>query len=213
MASNKVGPKEVTGTGNMNVFLYHSDWHASFRGHNEPAFVFWALDSGTYAPKEIAGQSIAGLPGWDWIRHDQIEWYLKQSRMIERKHGKIPGFMFFHIPLWEFSFMWNFKDRHGVVGEKNEDVCPGAFNSGLFAAMLERADIRGVFCGHDHVNDYIGNYYGIYLGYAANTGFGTYGMGGDDNNRMRGARVVILREDTINTFETYMVYAKDYGIQ
>ena len=74
--------------------------------------------------------------------------------------------------------MWDTRDKHGVVGEKNEEVCPGSFNSGLFAAMLERGDVKGVFCGHDHVNDFIGNYYGIYLGYAANTGFGTYGLGG-----------------------------------
>ena len=79
--------------------------------------------------------------------------------------------------------------------------------------MLQRGDVKGVFCGHDHVNDFIGNYYGIYLGYAANTGFGTYGLGGTQNNRLRGARVFILNEDKIETFNTFMVYALDYGIQ
>jgi hypothetical protein len=100
-----------------------------------------------------------------------------------------------------------------VVGERNEDECPGPFNSGLFSALLERDDVKGVFVGHDHNNDYVGNYFGIYLGYSANAGFGTYGLGGADNNRLRGARVFVLNEDDPEHFETHMVFARDYGIQ
>jgi hypothetical protein len=49
------------------------------RGGQRASRVRWRadLDSGRYAPSEIDGQSIAdgGLPGWDWIRPSQIEWY------------------------------------------------------------------------------------------------------------------------------------------
>jgi hypothetical protein len=206
---NKPSPKGVHGTGNMNVLVSNA------KG-NKTVFNIWGLDSGRYAPDEIADQSIEadGLPYWDWIRPSQIEWYTKTSEELEKRNGrKIPSFMFFHIPLWEFHFMWEHKENHGVVGEKNETVCPGPFNSGLFAAMLERGDVKGVFVGHDHINDYIGNYFGIYLGYAANTGFGTYGLDGPQRDRLRGARVFILHEDSPAEFATYMVYARDYGIQ
>ena len=84
--------------------------------------------------------------------------------------------------------------RHGIVGERNEDECPGPFNSGMFNAILERGDVKGVFVGHDHVNDYYGNYYGVLLGYAPGTGFGAYGLPGADRNRMRGGRVSELTE-------------------
>ena len=103
--------------------------------------------------------------------------------------------------------------KHKIVGERNEDECPGPVNSGLFSAMVEREDVKGVFCGHDHINTYMGNYYGILLGYSGNTGFGTYGLPGADRNRLRGARVFNLDENKEGVLEeTHLVFAKDFGI-
>ena len=212
---NRRSPESVTGTGNMQVLI------RSARGHR-PVFNVWGLDSGRYAPEKIADQTIADdfllgwtwMPDWDWLRPDQIAWYRTTSEKLEKTYGsKIPSLMFFHIPLQEFRTMYENGARHGVVGERNEDECPGPFNSGLFAALLERGDVKGVFVGHDHVNNYVGNYFGITLGYSANTGFGTYGLGGPDNDRLRGARVFVVHEDDPSVFETYMVYARSYGIQ
>ena len=224
---NEPSPRNVNGTGNMNVLIY--DVH----GH-KPVFNVWGLDSGRYAPAKIADQVIGEdfllgwtwMPDWDWIRPSQIAWYTNTSEKIEKVYGKkIPSLMFFHIPLQEFRTMYEndslkrqhpeygLSPQHHVVGERNEDECPGPFNSGLFSAMLERGDVKGVFVGHDHVNNYVGNYFGIVLGYSANTGFGTYGLGGSENHRMRGARVFVLHENNPEQFDTKMVLAKDYGIQ
>ena len=220
---NMPSPKRVNGTGNMHVLIFSS------KGH-EPVFNIWGLDSGRYAPEKIADQTIADdfllgwtwMPDWDWIRPSQVSWYNRTSEKLERAYGKkIPSLMFFHIALQEFRAMYENGERHGVVGERNEDECPGPFNSGLYAALLERGDVKGVFVGHDHINDYIGNYFGIVLGYAASAGFGTYGLCSPgapgcteaERNRLRGARVFILHENSPNDFETYMVFAKDYGIQ
>jgi 3',5'-cyclic AMP phosphodiesterase CpdA len=224
---NRVGPAGVTGTGNMNLLVRGS-------GSEAPAFAIWALDSGRYAPAKIAGQVLdedallgwGWMPTWDWIKHDQVSWYTRTSERLEREHGrKIPALMFFHIPLQEFRTMFDndaykrahpelgLVPQHGVVGERNEDECPGPFNSGLFAAALERGDVKGIFVGHDHVNDYAGNYFGIQLGYSANSGFATYGLGGSENHRMRGARVFQVDERDPAGFKTRMVRAIDYGIQ
>ena len=204
---NKKLPGNGEGTGDMLQLVYGSR-------QMMPVFNIWALDSGKYAPSEIAGQSLSGLKSWDWIKQSQISWYVNSSRALEMIFGKkIPSLMFFHIPLYEFSLMHNSSDRHGVIGEKNEEECPGAFNSGLFTALLDRKDVNGVFVGHDHVNDYVGNYYGIYLGYSASTGFSAYGLDGAEKNRLRGARVFTISEDNPEKFQTYMVYARDYGIQ
>jgi hypothetical protein len=121
--------------------------------------------------------------------------------------------MFFHIPLPEFSLMWENRENHHVVGEKNENVAPGSFNSGLFGTVLDRGDVLGIFAGHDHVNDFVGNYFGVMLGYSANVGFGTYGLEGDAPHRLRGARVFVVNENEPEAFETFMVYARDYGIR
>lgn len=191
-----------------------------------PAFSVFLLDGGRYAPEDIDGQDFAGYPTWDWVRTNQIGWYTERSRELERQAGApVPGLMFVHIPLWEFRFMWwgsvderteasaaRGAQRHGIEGERNEDECPGPFNSGLFSAVLERGDVTGIFSGHDHVNTYVGNYYGVRLGYAGSAGFGTYGLPGADRNRLRGARVFDVPEDDPAAFTTRMVFAADYGI-
>ncbi|WP_433584217.1 metallophosphoesterase family protein [Microbacterium hydrocarbonoxydans] len=217
-ADNAAG---LTGTSNTLVPI------GSSTTKNRDAFALWMMDSGRYAPDAIAGQDFAGYPTWDWLRMDQVAWYREQSSVLERRGGrKVPGLMFIHIALWEHRFMWwggvdtrteadaaRGRARHGIVGERNEDECPGPFNSGMFNAILERGDVKGVFVGHDHVNDYVGDYYGVKLGYAPGTGFGAYGLEGAERNRMRGGRVFELSEagDTVS-ISTRVVYARDLGI-
>jgi 3',5'-cyclic AMP phosphodiesterase CpdA len=221
---NQPGPSDVNGTGNMNVLIYGSR-------SPKPIFGVWGLDSGRYAPDKLAGQKIGDdfllgwgwMPTWDWIRPSQIEWYTQTSQYNEQRfHEKVPSLMFFHIPLQEWRTMFENGKRHQLEGYRFEDECPGPFNSGLLAALQERGDVKGVFVGHDHVNNYTGNYFGIRLGYSANTGFGTYGLcspGSDplpctDNlkNAMRGARVFTLKEGDPANFGTHMVYASDKQI-
>ncbi len=217
---NKPSPADITGTGNMNLIIKGS-------GGQRPAFNLFLLDSGRYAPEKIAGQDFEGYPTWDWIRMNQVQWYTETSRRVELQAKRpVPALMFIHIPLWEYRFMWfasvdsrtaadhdRAVAKHKIVGERNEDECPGPINSGMFSAILDRGDVKGVFCGHDHVNTYVGDYYGVMLGYAGNTGFGTYGLSGADRNRLRGARVFTLTEDGDEVkIDTELVWAKDFGI-
>ena len=210
----------VTGTGNTIVPIQTAS------GARE-AFALWLLDSGRYAPDAINGQDFAGYPTWDWLRMDQVAWYRGESQRLEQRLGrKLPGLMFIHIALWEHRFMWwggvdtrteadaaRGRARHGIVGERNEDECPGPINSGMFNAILERGDVKGVFVGHDHVNDYYGDYYGVLLGYAPGTGFGAYGLPGAERNRMRGGRVFELAQTGDDVaIATRVVYARDLGI-
>lgn len=217
---NENGEKGITGTGNMNLLIGGHD-------SKKPVFNMWLLDSGRYAPKEIAGQDFEGYPTWDWLKNNQVNWYYETSEALEKQHGrKIPSLMFIHIPLWEYRFMWfasvdgrteadhaRAVVKHGIVGERNEEECPGPINSGMFSAILERGDVKGVFCGHDHVNTYSGNYYGVMLGYCGSTGFGAYGLEGAERNRLRGARVYNLQASGNDVkVDTHLVFAKDYGI-
>lgn len=218
---NKPGPKDITGTGNANLVINNSK-------NTDPAFNVWLFDSGRYAPDEIAGQNFEGYQTWDYLRHDQVQWYYETSEKLEQTTGhKVPSLAFMHIPLPEFENMWYASpserteeshqkaiEKHNIIGEKNECVCTGPFNSGMFATMLERGDVKGVFSGHDHINTFVGDYYGIKLGYAGSVGFGSYGLGGEENDRLRGARVFNLDENTEEVLvDTEMVFAKDYGIQ
>lgn len=79
----------------------------------KPKFAVWALESGRYAPSEVNGQSINQETvkydnSWDWIREDQVEWYKSTSKRLERRYGaKVPGLMFFHIPIPDHEYVWD----------------------------------------------------------------------------------------------------------
>ncbi|WP_349829018.1 hypothetical protein [Brevibacterium litoralis] len=81
--------------------------------------------------------------------------------------------------------------------------------------------MRGVFVGHDHINTYVGNYFGVEvgnyfgveLGYGPGTGYGTYRLGGADQHRLRGARVFELDENVEGVYVgSRAVFAADLGI-
>ena len=65
--------------------------------------------------------------------------------------------------------------------------------------MLEMGDVKGVFVGHDHINDYYGDLYGIKLCYGRGTGFNTYGK----ENFLHGARIIRLKENE-QEFESWL---------
>ncbi|WIM68240.1 metallophosphoesterase [Corynebacterium breve] len=196
---------------------------------SSPEFAIWMLDSGRYLDDALAGQPTDELPSYDYIRSSQIKWYRDLSIATEEQYGKkIPGLMYFHIPTFEHRDMWfggPYNDteaqhkaavaRHGIEGVKHEGVYVGAFNSGIYSAARERGDILGMYCGHDHINTFHGNYFGVELGYSPGTGFGTYGLndGTWDMHTLRGARVFELNENTDRVYEsTRLVFAKDLGI-
>ncbi len=142
--------------------------------------ILYMFDSGTYNNNQK-------VEGYGFIKRDQIRWYINSSRSIKKHCGDIPALAFFHIPLPEYNDVWYQKTCYG---EKNEPVCCPKQNSGLFSAMLEMGDVKGIFVGHDHVNDYYGELYGIKLHYGRATGYNTYGH----ENFARGARIIKLKE-------------------
>lgn len=214
----------VTGHTNAQILVKGS------RGSG-PVFAIWLMDSGRYASDaDAAGQSTEGLRGYDWIRPDQLSWYLQTSLQTRARYGKqTPGLMFFHIPTFEHDMMWQGLQvggegigheeavkRHRIVGVNNEGVYYGLVNSGIYSFVKELGEVKGIYCGHDHINDFTGDYFGVELGYSPGTGFGTYGLGDGTPtmHTMRGARVFELDEtvDGVYTGDTRLVYAKDLGI-
>ena len=41
--------------------------------------------------------------------------------------------------------------------------------------LIHSGDVIGLFVGHDHANDYVNEYEGLYIGYGRKTGYGCYG--------------------------------------
>lgn len=153
--------------------------------------VLYFLDSGNMS-------DFPNVTGYDWIRRDQIDWYVRQSARYTRENDgwPIPSIAFFHIPLPEYEHVW---EHEVCYGHKFEAVCCPKVNSGLFAAMVEMGDVMGTFVGHDHVNDYWGTLHGIRLCYGRATGYNEYGREGFQ----RGARMIRLWAGE-PTFETWL---------
>lgn len=124
--------------------------------------------------------------GYDFIKRDQIEWYVNQSKELKRD-GSPSELLFFHIAIPEYKEVW---ETQTCYGSKNEEVCSPHLNSGLFSALVEMGSAKGTFVGHDHVNDYYGELYGIKLCYGRVTGYNAYG----EDEFLRGARIIRLQE-------------------
>ncbi|MCD7977389.1 MAG: hypothetical protein LUG51_09605 [Tannerellaceae bacterium] len=85
-----------------------------------------------------------------------------------------------------------------IVGNQLENACSPEINTGMFTAMLMQGDVMGTFVGHDHVNDYIFNYYNIALAYGRFSGSkNTY------TGLKNGVRVIELTEDE-DGFDTWI---------
>jgi len=186
---NVRGSDKIHGVGNDDLLVEGSTG-------TRPVFCLWLIDSGDYAGRQVGG--------YDWIHSDQVSWYYQTSKELEGRYGsKIPGIMFFHIPLREFGEM---AGGAKFAGERNEPECPAQVNGGLFAAVLDRGDVQGIFCGHDHTNDYVGEWYGVRLGYDYSAGYAGYGLPASDprSARGRGGRVFLIRESDAWNFTTWM---------
>lgn len=189
---NVLGPRNIFGVGNDVLLVRDSQGR-------KPVFAVWLIDSNEYATN--------GVSGYDWIRTDQIAWYSNTSASLEKKHGKkIPGIMCFHIPLREYSEL---SATGKIKGDRNEPECPAPVNSGMLAAVVERGDVKGIFVGHDHTNNYVGEWLGVQLGYDGSVTYASYNRPDDDPKvaRGRGARVFEVRESDPWKYKTWMRFS------
>jgi len=179
---SEIGYKTFDRIGNYNILI------ESLKD-NTPKFNIYMMDSGKYAPFYI---------GYNWIKFTQISWYKRTALNLKQKHGKIiPALMFFHIPLRKFKKAWISKLIDGKRCEKER--C-GRINLCFFNTLVRTGDVKGIFVGHDHLNNYCGLLKGIKLGYAGHTGYTGYWK----HDITRGARIFIINESDPTNFETWL---------
>ncbi|MDR1681735.1 MAG: metallophosphoesterase [Prevotellaceae bacterium] len=177
------GPEDIHGVGN-----YILEVRSPTSGN--VAALLYCFDSNDYTRNDRLGY-------YDWIHYDQIAWYRQQSARYTHANGNrpLPALAFFHIPLQEYA---NVAGKEATVGTVGEGVFPGEINSGMFASFVDMQDVKGVFVGHDHDNDYIGITFGIALAFGRVTGTDAYGK------LERGARIIELYEDMPDSFTTWI---------
>ncbi len=127
---------------------------------------------------------------YDVIHENQVEWY---KRVASYNNGSaIPSIAFMHIPLPEYllAIQGANDGLYEYSGEVNESTWPGYTNTGLFAAIKEIGSTKGVFCGHDHINNIAVDYKDVILSYGVKSTNLIY-----HDNSMIGGQVITLPSD------------------
>ena len=154
------------------------------------AFVLYCIDSHSYNWTDRY---------YEWITEEQIRDYEARSATYTAANGgkSVPSLAFFHIPLPEYGIATS-DQKAPLVGTRREVCCCPDHNSGMFAAMKRCGDVKAVFVGHDHDDDYSVMWDGILLSYGRYTGGDTV-----YNHLENGARVILLHEDgSLDTWVT-----------
>lgn len=127
-------------------------------------------------PKNRRGVSLFGFNcgGGDSkvISKNQLDWFRGQIEEDRRLGRAEPVLVMQHIPTVEYKTLF---DTHLGVGRRGENVCFELDKGDAFAAYRDSGRVRGVFCGHDHVNDYTGQLDDIRLTYGRVSGWSAYG--------------------------------------
>ncbi|GAB2299133.1 Probable inactive purple acid phosphatase 29 [Dionaea muscipula] len=185
---NPPGVDIIDGFGNYNVEV------AGVEGsglQNKSVLNLYFLDSGDYS-------TVPSISGYGWIKASQQFWFTQTSRKLKRAYmakpepqkAAAPGLVYFHIPLPEYASF----DSSNFTGVKQEGISSASVNSGFFTTMVEAGDVKAVFTGHDHINDFCGELTGISLCYGGGFGYHAYGKAG----WARRARVVVAKlEETL----------------
>lgn len=163
---------EIDGYGNYNLEVQGAEGSSLA---NKSVLNLYFLDSGDYS-------TVPAISGYDWIKPSQQLWFQNTSYKLQRSYmkkpvpqkGPAPALAYFHIPLPEFASF----NSSNFTGVKQEGISSASVNSGFFTTMVAAGDVKAVFTGHDHLNDFCGELMGINLCYAGGLGYHAYGKAG-----------------------------------
>ncbi|XP_068642653.1 probable inactive purple acid phosphatase 28 [Aristolochia californica] len=149
----------MDGFGNYNIKVHGA---SGSELANNSIFNLYFLDSGDRA-------TVNGIRSYGWIKESQLRWLHSISDGFQLTQS--PALAFFHIPIPEVRQLW-FKP---IVGQFQEAVACSSFSSGVLDTLDSMGDVKAVFLGHDHKNDFCGELKGIWFCYGG--GFGYHGYG------------------------------------
>ncbi|WCJ42299.1 purple acid phosphatase 28 [Euphorbia peplus] len=174
--------REIDGFGNYDLSVYGA---AGSVLANHSVLNLFFLDSGS---KEV----YQGVKTYGWIKESQLRWLRGVSKRYQGQNHDVghlteasvpPSMAFFHIPIPEIPKLYYQK----IIGHFDEGVACSKVNSGVLQTFVSMGDVKAVFMGHDHKNDFCGNLDGIWFCYGGGFGYHAYGKAG----WARRARVVV----------------------
>lgn len=133
---------------------------------------------------------------YDYFHDNQVQWYEQTVKSIAKTENGasdkvVPSLAFFHIPMCEFVTAYDEGKSNAslISGKRFEKSGCSEVDDEMFETMLELGSTKGVFVGHDHMNNYSVDYKGIRL---------TYGISCDHNIYVvpfRGGKLINIKND------------------
>ena len=145
--------------------------------------------------KHRRGKPVASLFAFNTGNHDsgmkvsdtQSLWFDHQIEADKSAASESPIYVMQHIPMIEYRDLFAQKL---AIGRQGEGVCFEQDKGEIFAKYVASKRVKAVFCGHDHVNDYLGQMSGVSLIYGRCSGYSGYG------DWERGARLIDIDTKT-----------------
>lgn len=131
------------------------------------------------------------------ISDPQLAWFVQQMLHDAEREVDAPITVFVHIPLVEYDHLY---EAGKATGEKGERVCFDSDTGESFRKFADSRRVVGVFCGHDHVNNFHGDWHGVDLVYGRVSGWGAYGP----PTWKRGGRLITLDLDSPRPLPTHI---------
>ncbi|XP_074368612.1 putative inactive purple acid phosphatase 28 isoform X3 [Apium graveolens] len=178
-------PTHIDGYGNYNLQVFGA---LGSPLANSSVLNLYFLDSGDRAV-------VNGIRTYGWIKESQLLWLRGISKKLQGQiqesdqvlgtlPSMTPSLAFFHIPIPEIRT----GPLEAIVGEYREHAASSLVNSGVLQSFVSMGDVKAVFIGHDHTNDFCGYLKGIWFCYGGGFGYHGYGRAGIP----RRARVILM---------------------
>ena len=120
----------------------------------------------------------------------QLDWFQQTvEAQRERFKMKVPALVFIHIPMAEFKDA--LVEKRHCFGDADDGITPTVTNTGLFAVLDATEEVKAVFVGHDHCNDFCCQFgkRAIDLCFARHSGYGGYQCDGYG----QGVRIITIK--------------------
>ena len=183
------GPEDVDGYGNSLIKIRRTNGLISQ--------ALFTIDSQAYVPGSFLGLDWK----YDNIHQNQVEWYEERVLALNSENTSlvstmvlsnpedfttVKSLMFFHIPLVEMLDAYNeFKDNnfqnttdvkywYGSIHEKDPGIYSGDGEDEMFEKIVELGSTKGMFWGHDHINNLSIEYKGIRMTYGKSIDYLAY---------------------------------------
>ncbi len=196
---------------------------------------FYMIDTHSYTDKDPLGIKW----DYDYVKQDQIDWYASKVEAHKAANAAVyamlndaqklayadllapKSLMFMHIPLREVKAAYdesiangkqdteNVKWLEGFDGETDEVVYSSRTDEQLFETILEEGSTKGLFFGHDHLNNFVLEYKGVILSYGYSIDYLAY-SDIDTRGYQRGCTVITCAPNGDATIKHENYYQDKY---